>query len=152
MAYEENSAVYYNSKTVWLQENLLKEGKLKKRLDFKQVLGVGWQCLMKAVLPALVQGFREQQLPGCLVALQFSGWICSLHWDVLRCVSSHKRYHCYLAKRQCVCCCHSPFCWQVRSCSQSSHWVVSRSCPHKHMENTHQWGTTQDLWKIYLQL
>lgn len=31
LAYKENSAVYYNSETVWLQQNLLKEDKLKKR-------------------------------------------------------------------------------------------------------------------------
>lgn len=73
LAYKENSAVYYNSKIVSLQWILLKESKLKKRLDFKQVLGVGCRFLVKAVLPVLVQGFREQHsypavslLCGCL--------------------------------------------------------------------------------------
>lgn len=91
-------------------------------------------CL-KAVLPVLVQRFREQQSSGCLIALRLLGWICSLHPEALRCVSSHKRHNCYLPKGQCVCCCHFPFCWQIRSRNWSFHSVVSRSFPQEHMEN-----------------
>lgn len=34
--------VYCNSKAAWLQWNLLKSSKWKKRLDFKQVIPVSW--------------------------------------------------------------------------------------------------------------
>lgn len=79
---------------------------------------------------------RTAELPSCLVVfLQLPWWICSLDREVLWHVPGHQKHQHYLPKGQCVCCCHFPFCWQVRSCRQSSHRAVSRSCPSEHMEN-----------------